>query len=286
MNHLDDLKELAIRSYYGTSFSPERRGETTINELNDVLNSDLEEIKEATEEQKADYIKKFRSLFSSWLSAQSRCVSTMIAGPANFPVRRMQKYNEWERNKYEAFEYWRSKAKKAIIKSTLPEKTTGGELEKSRMQLESMKKNHELMKEGNKRIKEALKKGENIDKYLTDVFNIQPHMLEWTMKFGFGLQNSNANIKRVEERIKELERRDANATKENKVIPFDGGNVIVNWSLNRVQIQHDSKPDYSVISSLKHGGFHWSPSERAWQRQLTRDAIWKAESLTGAKLTV
>ncbi len=282
---LNDFKELAIRSYHGTSFDPERRGETTIKEFNDVLTSDLEEIKDATEEQKENYINKFRSLFSAWLVAKSRILSTMITGPANFPARRMQKYNDWERNKYEAFEYWRTKAKKAIIKSTQPEKTTGGELDKFRLQLENMKKSHELMKEGNKRIKDAIKSGQNIDEYLTKTFNIQPHMLDWTMKFGFGLQNSNANIKRVEQRIKELEQREANATRENKIIPFTGGTIIINWGINRVQIQHDSKPEYSVISSLKHGGFHWSPSEKAWQRQLTREAIWKAEALMGVKLT-
>ena len=281
--YLDNLKQQAIQAHYGTSFSPEKRGENLITEFEAILINDLEKIKDATSEQKELYISKFKSLLSAWISAKSRCLSTMIAGPSNFPVRRAEKANRSEHNRYEIFQYWREKALKGIIKSTLPEKTFQTEIERYKSELEGMKRNHELMKEGNKRIKEALKTGANIDKYLIETFDIKPHMLDWAMKFGFGLQNNNANIKRVEQRIKELEVKETIKDNENKEIAFDGGLIIFNYSIDRIQIKHNSKPDKIVIDNLKKNAFKWSPSQMVWQRQLTNNAIYAVKHFMNIK---
>jgi hypothetical protein len=155
--YLYNFKQQAITAHNGTSFDPDKRGENLINEFETMLTQDLEKISNATSEQKESYISKFKSLFSAWLGAKSRVISPMITGPANFPVRRNEKANRSERNKYELFAYWREKAIKAIIKSTLPEKTFQTEIERYKSELLAMQKNHELMKECNKRIKEAIK---------------------------------------------------------------------------------------------------------------------------------
>jgi len=278
---LEEFKQRAIWAHSGTSFDPEKRGQRLIYEFEEILNGDLQKISEATQEQKSKYIEKFKSLFSAWLGAKSNCISTMITGPANFPVRRAEKANRSEQNKYELFSYWRQKAIKAIIKSTRPEKTFSSEIERYKSELVKMRKYHELMKQGNKRIKEAHKNKDDISEYLTITFGIKPHMLEWTMKFGFGLQNNNANIKRVEQRIKELEQKEAVKEKENKEIPFTDGVIIFNYSMDRIQIKHNAKPDRSTIDSLKHSGFHWSPSQMVWQRQLTNEAIYRTSKITG-----
>ena len=41
---------------------------------------------------------------------------------------------------------------------------------------------------------------------------------------------------------------------------------------NRINLYFDGKPEYSVISALKHRGFRWSPSHMCWTRQLTDEA--------------
>lgn len=281
---LENLKQAAINSYHGISFSPERRGESLINDMEDALKNDLETIKEASEEQKQKYTEKFKSLLSAWISAKSRCLSPMITGPANFPVRRNEKANRSEQNKGEIFYYWREKAKKGILKSLQPEKTFQTEIKRYKSELESMQANHVKMKEGNRRIKEAHKTGEDLTKYLTDVFGIAPHMIDWTMKFGFGLTNNNANMKRVEGRIKELEAKAKRAEGENKEVIFNGGKLIFAFDIDRLQIQYESKPERETINLLKHSGFHWSPACHVWQRQISREAIWKSNQITGLSL--
>jgi hypothetical protein len=50
---------------------------------------------------------------------------------------------------------------------------------------------------------------------------------------------------------------------------------------NREQLIFPGKPDYSVIRELKSRGFHWSPSEGAWQRQLNNAGIYAAQYIFG-----
>lgn len=273
---LAGLLPLAQRAHYWISFSPEKRGEQLIKDYQSELDADILFLTEnnISEEMKAEYTAKFTRLLTSWLHAKSNCTSAMITGPANYNMRRHEKANRSESRHYEIFAEWRARAKKAIVRKAKPAKTYSSELERYRAELEGMKKNHELMKEGNKRIKEAHKNGTDLTEYLTKTFDVKPHMIEWMMKFGFGLSNNLANIKRVEDRIKLLEKKEAiAATSGNKETDFNGVKVVENYEIDRLQIIHESKPSAEVIQTLKSNGFKWSPSNKSWQRQLTQNAI-------------
>ncbi len=209
LQHLEGKAKAAHRN---TSFSPERRGEQMIKEYSEELTADMEELKQggASDESVSDYKNRYERYFSSYLGAKSNCFSIMITGAGNFPVGRHEKANRSEQRHYDIFREWRIRAKKSIIRKAQPQKTYNSELERYRAELATMQHNHELMKEGNKRIKAANKSGENITQYLTDTFNIPEHMIEHTMRWGFGLTNNNANMKRVEDMIKTLEQKRGN----------------------------------------------------------------------------
>lgn len=279
---LQDFKEKAISAHRWTSFSPERRGETMVNEYSAQLAKDLEELRAQgiDSETLAAYEQRYKSLFSAWLNAKSNCISAMITGPARFPIQKAEKANRSEQKHYDIFQQWREKAKKAIVKKTQPEKTYNSEIERYKQELDGMRKNHELMKAGNIAIKKAHKDKTDISQYLIDTFGIKPHMIDWTMKFGFGLQNNNANMKRIEARIKELEAKEQNRQNEpEKEFSFNGGKVVVNYEADRIQIMHDTKPGQDVITLMKRNGFKWSPFNKAWQRQLTANAIYVTKHL-------
>lgn len=281
-NHLDAFKDRAIQAHYWTSFSPERRGETLIKDYNEQLSEDLQELAAAGIDSDTieGYKTRYTNLFSAWLSAKSRCASPMITGPANFNVKKHEKANRSEEKHYGVWQEWRLRAKKSIVRKSAPVKTFLSEIERYTAELESLKKNHELMKEGNKRILKSRKTGEDISEYLKTTFNIKPHMIDWTLKFGFGLQNSLANIKRVEERISILSKKqEKSATVGAKEFNFEGFKVIFNYEADRIQVQHESKPDFNTISNLKKHGFKWSPMAKAWQRQLTPNAIFSTKRL-------
>jgi hypothetical protein len=93
----------------------------------------------------------------------------------------------------------------------------------------------------------------------------------------YHLQNNNANMKRVKERIAKLERK-----KETPLTSwtFHGGCVKSNAELNRLQLFFDAIPSDEIRTALKSHGFRWAPSEKAWQRQLTQEAIYIAKHMT------
>lgn len=88
------------------------------------------------------------------------------------------------------------------------------------------------------------------------------------------LSNNNANIHRVEQRISDLKNRAEFAGWE-----FPGGRAEVNEGENRLQLFFDEKPTEEQRQALKSSGFRWAPSQGAWQRQLTRNAIYAADRI-------
>ena len=59
-----------------------------------------------------------------------------------------------------------------------------------------------------------------------------------------------------------------------KEIMINEVKVISNTDVNRLQIIFNGKPEESVRSFLKKNGYKWSPTNNAWQRQLTPNATY------------
>jgi hypothetical protein len=92
----------------------------------------------------------------------------------------------------------------------------------------------------------------------------------------WALSNNNAEIRRIKEKMERLSKLDA---VEAETITFNGGKLAVNTETNRVQFLFDDKPGEETRALLKSCGFRWAPSESAWQRQRTMDAINTAKRL-------
>lgn len=115
------------------------------------------------------------------------------------------------------------------------------------------------------------------------ITDVQAEKLEKRIETGYSwekqpftsyeLTNNNAEIKRLERRIQELT--------YNKEVgfsgwDFEGGYAEANTEMNRLQLYFDEKPDEQRRAVLKSNGFKWAPSQGAWQRQLTDNAIYSA----------
>ena len=80
------------------------------------------------------------------------------------------------------------------------------------------------------------------------------------------LTNNNANIHRIEERLKRLKSVKEKGSSEQEYETFK---VVENTEVMRYQIIFDGKPDTEIRALLKSNGFKWAPSQGAWQRQIT-----------------
>lgn len=87
----------------------------------------------------------------------------------------------------------------------------------------------------------------------------------------YELSNNNAEIRRLKERIETLKKQKETTFTGWK---FEGGEVVLNKELNRLQIIFEDKPDEELRGELKSHGFRWAPSQQAWQRQFTNNALY------------
>lgn len=106
--------------------------------------------------------------------------------------------------------------------------------------------------------------------------DIQYHPWDKRPFAAYALSNNNQNINAVKKRIAQLT--------EAKELgyqgwEFDGGKVVANADMNRLQIFFDAIPDEEVRKELKGWGFKWARSVGAWQRQLTNNAIYAASRI-------
>ena len=90
------------------------------------------------------------------------------------------------------------------------------------------------------------------------------------------ITNNGAEIRRIKKRIEQLTR-----DKEVGFVgwKFAGGEAVVNNEYNRLQLIFNDKPDEQQRMELKRNGFHWSPSQGAWQRLLNIGAVCAAARL-------
>lgn len=202
------------------------------------------------------------------------CPSVMISGAGNFPVRKKEKQNAAADKNYQQFKEIQNILQKIegilygkeIIKS-------GDEraVEKLEEKLESLKEHQEMMKAANKAIR--LKDTEKGDEALRDMGYSDEQIRElrkpdFCGRVGYPdyeLQNNNANIHRVEGRLKSLKAAKEKGTQETEGEFFK---IVRNTEVMRLQIIFDGKPDAEIREILKKNGFRWAPSSGAWQRHL------------------
>ena len=85
----------------------------------------------------------------------------------------------------------------------------------------------------------------------------------------YQLSNNNAEIHRIEGRLKKLRaaKTEGNTESENEYF-----RTVENTEIMRLQLFFDGKPEAEVRDILKKNGFRWSRKNSCWQRQLTDNA--------------
>lgn len=100
----------------------------------------------------------------------------------------------------------------------------------------------------------------------------------------YAITNNGANIRRIEKRIEELIAKESTPARA----PISGSTsdgmtftIRENKDANRTQIEFGGKPSEAIRAKLKSAGFHWSPTEGVWQRQISNGAWYHATHALG-----
>lgn len=94
----------------------------------------------------------------------------------------------------------------------------------------------------------------------------------------YALKNNGANIRRLKERLQDLEENAHDETTEREV---NGIRIVDNVESNRLQIFFPGKPDPETIAKLKAHGFRWTPSLACWQAYRGNSATYWAGQIVG-----
>lgn len=224
------------------------------------------------------YSKKMAEYYNKESSIGMMCPSVMISGAGNFPVKKKERQvAAWQRN-HEFYQYVQGilgKIENIMYGREVIKSDDERAIEKLEEKLEDLKAMQEHMKMVNKAIR--MKDTEAGNDVLREMGYSEENIKELrkpdyrgiTGYPSFQLTNNNANIHRIEGRIKKLKE-----VKErgDRMAEYELFKVVENAEIMRLQIFFDDKPDSDTREILKKNGFRWAPSQGAWQRQLTDNA--------------
>lgn len=231
---------------------------------------------------------RYARRLAEWTNAYNRnrasCPSILVSGGSNFPVKKKNKQNAREDSLWQEY-----KEIEAILDKIKSVGTGAVDLadpharEILTEQLNAYQKSLDDAKAANAYYRKH--------KTLDGCPGIGPREREWLTRPGvfakgdgsplelygcpfppYELQSRRGYIKRVADRLAELDRLDAAKANPAESTKFDGGEIVRNATENRLQILFDDKPDEDTRAALKSNGFRWSPRFQAWQRQLTANA--------------
>lgn len=233
--------------------------------------------------------------YNDIISRRASWVPWTVSGPANYPAKRMNAKadrqmaaaSEWDEKMNRFIENTLSMLRDAIPHEQLIAEYRSGKrrepisgddpaaLEKLTARLEGMKERHELKKKINVWWRKhktmqgcpdiSEKTASDIDAQMKKDYAADVPFPSWS------LSNGNAEMKRIEERIKTISRqREAGDAEQ----VYNGFTVQQSAAEGRINITFDEKPEEAARTVLKSNGFHWSPRAQVWTRQLTNNALW------------
>jgi hypothetical protein len=297
--------ELARRAHAGTSHTPDVRGDQERIEYGETLARDYLALLELCGEDDAKicgeladefqrYREGYRARFIRRLSAHGRCISTMITGGSNFPVARAEKANRASDRATEDLIDYRRRALKAIRRALDPTSgpiMTGDDnaIERLEVKLTNLMLSQEQMKEANAAIRSNRKAGEAaqiaalVEIGFTEALAREALKPDFAGRVGFpayALQNNNAQIVRVRERIAKVQA--LKAAEPARHEGAGGAYVEEDPPANRVRLVLPMKPDESIRTRLKSSGFRWAPSMGAWSAYHNQNTVRIAREIAGA----
>lgn len=213
------------------------------------------------------------------------CPSILISGAGNFPTKKKEKQvAAWEKNHEEFKEIQKilGKIESILHGKDIIQSDDENAVEKLEKKLEHLKSVQERMREANKavRMKDQTKGDVRLAELGYSPEDIKelraPDFCGRAGYPAYALQNNNANIRRIEERIEGLKKVKEKGTQEAENEFFK---VKENTEDMRLQLFFEGKPDPEVRSILKSHGFRWSPRNSCWQRQLTPNAKYAMEKV-------
>lgn len=258
-------------------------------------------VQEAIMQERAEQWRELcQKSFDDEVARRASWVPWTVSGPANYPAARMNKKadaamkaaSEWSEKRARFIDNTQKMLRKAIPQSEIIEEYRTGKnsepissddpaaAEKLAARIEYLKACHEEGKARNAHWRKhhtmkgykdwSDEKAARIDAELNSA-----RAMYHVPYAPYEVSNMNGNIKRLEDRLKDIQRMKESAeTLPEKILEYDGFSVHYSAADCRINIDFDAKPEEDARNVLKRNGFHWSPREKTWTRKYTPNADW------------
>lgn len=288
--------KIAARSHAGTSFSPDKRAAQEKDSYREGIQSAYDELlglakspaqKDLLLKEMEDFQRGYAQRKNSLMSSHGNLVSSMIAGPSNFPAARMNKRNESYMNKVNEFLEWQKRAKSSMAKKIkdLGVQEAGGADVVLQQDIDKMIALHEKMKAVNVIVKKKNLTPEEKIAQITPLIGaknaaaiLQP---DFAGRVGFPqyqLTSNTSKIKRMKESLEKMKAADL-ASGKDTIGEYEGVQIVKNNDINRLQLVFDKTPEEGIRKELVGSGWHWSPKNKAWQRMITDRSEFSAKKI-------
>ena len=234
---------------------------------------------------------RYARRMAQWTNDHSRngasCPSILICGGANFPTRKKERQNARDSALWKEYEEIQGILDKIRSIGTGPVDLTDPHA-------------REMLEDRIRRLQERLDRGKKMNAHYRKHKTMKgfPGMADETAAKmdeaiksapafaqppfpDFELASLRGKIKRTQENLAKLDGIEQHKNDAANTLEFDGGKIFLNMEANRLQILFDEIPDEETRSALKSHGFKWSRKNEAWQRQLTRNAVYDAKHILG-----
>ncbi|MGH1338715.1 MAG: LPD1 domain-containing protein, partial [Aureispira sp.] len=302
LSKLEELQTLAKEAWLNSYARPDKAAREWMAHHKEQLLQDIKRpiILEKEVRIQKYYIKKYVEFLRSELEARSKCISSAVVSPGNFPVKKAHENNRILENKIKAFETWRNEVhqqKSKAIKSG--QANTSSLLEDKLAALERYHKKLLLVnkilrdkKVVDKRaaftqhkiplnILEKIREQGKTAPLGTIVRNANKDFKKGRFKIPtVVLNSSNAAIRSIKKRIEEEKRHQTIQKEGNKITTYQGFKIVHNVELDRLQIVFEEKPPEEIRTILKRDRrFSWSRKNKAWQRRLNLTSLGVLETV-------
>ena len=295
----DDIPhEAAYRAHAGTSFDPDYRAEGERRQYAEHLTALWEELDKIAEtdhqravaaEQFTRYREGLRKRWLDMLAARSRIVSPMIAGPANFPVRQMEKRRRSLDNRMKELTDYAERIRAKVIEAV---KDAAPADKKRRDEVETYKRR--IMRSA--ATVAAIDKGEErgydrslfvasvagkIERLANRDLAAAQELLTWLRdevqpKMPKPLFTARHKVWAI------LDRVPPGPAKPSEDIEGKTATLTINHERGGIELTFPSKPDEGIRSRLKAAGFRWSRRQGLWYARANERTLAVAREIAGA----